>query len=364
MKPRLAIVGGGIAGLSCAAHAAADFDVTVLEAELQPGYHASGRSAAVYIEAFMNEVVHALSIDSVAHFRALGAKPVGDVSVADEEHAHELDAFLATWRHLCPDLREVPPAEVLERVPILRPEKVHRACIDPNALSLDAHGLLEGYRRRLVEAGGRVINNARVERLERSAPGWRIRYREETLEADVLVNAAGAWGDELAVLAGVKPLGLQPLRRTAILLDIGQDVSTWPLIHRVQGGLYFKPEGGLLMVSLADESPSPPCDARPDEYDLALLVDRFQELTTVEVRRLNQSWAGLRTFLPDRVPAVGYDAEVDDFFWLVGQGGAGLQTAPALGRAAADLLAGRPNRFAEALSPTRHFEPLRLGQPE
>ncbi|HEX7036559.1 MAG TPA: FAD-binding oxidoreductase [Pseudomonadales bacterium] len=364
MKPTLAIVGGGIAGLSCAAHAAADFDVTVLEAELQPGYHSSGRSAAVYIEAFMNEVVHALSIDSVGHFRAHGAKPVGDVTITDEAHAHELDAFLATWRHLCPELREVPAAEVLERVPILRPERVHRTCMDPNALSLDAHGLLDGYRRELLEAGGRVINNARVDRIERSGGGWRIGFGERSLDADVLVNAAGAWGDEIAVLAGVRPLGLQPLRRTAILLDIGRDVAAWPLIHRVQGGLYFKPEAGLLMVSLADETPSAPCDARPDEYDLALLVERFQELTTVEVRRLNQSWAGLRTFLPDRVPAVGFDRDVDDFFWLVGQGGAGLQTAPAVGRVAADLLAGRPNRFAEALSPSRRFEPVRLGQPE
>jgi D-arginine dehydrogenase len=355
MKPKLAIIGGGIAGLSCGARAATDFDVVVLEAEIQPGYHSSGRSAAVYIEAFMNEVVHALSLESVEYFRAHGAKPVGDVTITDQAHAHELDAFLATWQPLCPDLREVAPAVVLDQVPILRPERVHRACVDPNALSLDAHGLLDGYRRQLADGGGRVVNNARVEQLVRGNGGWTISFAGRTLEADVVVNAAGAWGDELAVMAGVNPLGLQPLRRTALLLDIGQDVSRWPLIHRVQGGLYFKPEAGLLMASLADESPSAPCDAQPEELDLAMLVDRFQDLTTFEVRRLNQSWAGLRTFLPDRLPAVGYDRVVSDFFWLVGQGGAGLQTAPAVARTAADLLAGRANAFAEALSPARHF---------
>lgn len=352
-KPRLAIVGGGIAGLSCGARAAGHFDVTVLEAEMQPGYHSSGRSAAVYIEAFMNEVVHALSLESAEYHRAHGATPVGDVTVADEAHAGELDAFLATWRPLCPDLREVPAGEVLEQVPILRPERVFRAVVDPNALALDAHGLLDGFRRQLVESGGRVVNNARVDRLERHGACWRLGFGETSLDADVIVDAAGAWGDELAELAGVIPMGLQPLRRTALLLDVGRDVSAWPLIHRVEGGLYFKPEAGVLMVSLADESPSEPCDAQPEELDLAMIVDRFQALTNVEVTRLHQTWAGLRTFLPDRLPAVGYDPDVDGFFWLVGQGGFGMQTAPALGQAAADLLAGRSNRFAETLSPAR-----------
>ncbi len=356
MKPHLVIVGGGIAGLSCGACAAADFEITVLEAEMQPGYHSSGRSAAVYIEAFMNETIHALSLASARHFREQGAKPVGDVTVADEAHGAELDAFFETWKDLCPDLREVDRGEVLEQVPILRPERVHRAMVDPNALSLDAHGLMEGYRRSLTDAGGRIVNNAPVRRIERRDGRWLVGYGDDgEVAADVLVNAAGAWGDELAALAGVEPLGLQPLRRTALLLDLQRDVSAWPLIHRIQGGLYFKPEAGLLMVSLADEHPSAPCDAQPEELDVAMIVERFQELTDVEVRRLNRTWAGLRTFLPDRLPAVGYDPRVADFFWLVGQGGSGMQTAPAMGQAAADLLAGRPSRFAEALSPARSF---------
>jgi D-arginine dehydrogenase len=353
VKPSLVVIGGGVAGLSCAARAVADFDVTVLEAELQPGYHSSGRSAAVYIEAYMNPVIHGLTVDSREHHLATGATPVGDVTITDADHVGELDAFLEQWRELCPDLREIPPHDVTSRVPILRPEQVVRAAIDPNAMSIDAHGLLDGFRRALLAAGGRVVNNARVDRLERCGSRWRAGYADQVVEADVVVNAAGAWGDDVARLAGAQPLGLQPLRRTALLVDLHRDVSAWPLIHRVQGGLYFKPEAGVLMVSLADENPSPPCDARPDEIDIALTVDRFQETTTVEVRRLTQTWAGLRTFLPDRVPAVGYDPRVDGFFWLVGQGGAGMQTAPALGRVAADLLAGRSSRYAPALSPAR-----------
>jgi len=167
------------------------------------------------------------------------------------------------------------------------------------------------------------------------------------------VNAAGAWGDQVARLAGLGPLGLQPLRRTALLLDLERDVSRWPLINRVEGGLYFKPEAGLLMVSLADESACEPCDAQPEELDVAMIAERFEQFTTASVRRINHSWAGLRSFLPDRIPAVGYDGAVDDFFWLVGQGGSGMQTAPALGQTAADLLAGRASRFAAALSPAR-----------
>jgi D-arginine dehydrogenase len=355
MKPSLVIVGGGVAGLSCAARAAADFDVTVLEAELQPGYHSSGRSAAVYIEAYMNAVIHGLTVDSRAYHLAAGAKPVGDITVSDVEHEADLDRFAAEWRPLCPDLRELGAADVLARVPILQPQQVTRAVVDPNALSLDAHGLLDGFRRALTAAGGRLLNQARVDRLERRGSRWRLGFGGQTLRADVVVNAAGAWGDEVARLAGVQPLGLQPLRRTAVLVDLQRDVSAWPVIHPVQGGLYFKPEAGLLMVSLADEHPSAPCDARPEELDVAMAVDRFQRMTIVEVVRPHHAWAGLRTFLPDRVPAVGYDPRCDGFFWLVGQGGAGMQTAPALGAVAADLLAGRANPYAAALSPARRF---------
>jgi D-arginine dehydrogenase len=352
-KPRLAVIGGGMAGISLAARAAEDFDVTVLEAESQPAYHSSGRSAAVAIECYENEVVRALTVPGMAYHRDHGAKPIGCVTIADEDHLQDLEAFEATWSPLSDSLVELPVGEMLERVPILRPEKVTRVLIETQALSLDAHALLESFRKQLMAGGGSLVGNARVDRIERRDGAWQIGWGKETLEADVLVNAAGAWGDQLAELAGVRPLGLQPLRRTAFLLDLGMDVSQWPLVHRAEGGLYFKPEAGALMVSLADTTPSPPCDAQPEEYDLALAADRFQQLTTVEVRRMNHTWAGLRTFLPDGIPAVGFDAEAADFFWLVGQGGFGIQTAPHLSEVAAGLLSGRQHPLAERISPRR-----------
>lgn len=358
-RSRLAVIGGGMAGLSVAARAAADFQVTVLEAESQPAYHSSGRSAAVAIECYESDVVRALTLPGMDYHRAQGAKPIGCVTVADGEHLHELDEFEAEWQPLSSSLRELPVQSLLERVPIIRPECVARALIETDALSLDAHALLESFRKALSAQGGRLVADARVDRIERLNGCWQIGWGESTLDADVILNAAGAWGDELAALAGIQPLGLQPKRRTAFLLDIGYDVRDWPLVHRVEGGLYFKPEAGALMVSPADTHPSLPCDAQPDELDLAVAADRFQTMTTVTVKRLEHSWAGLRTFLPDELPAAGYDPDVDDFFWLVGQGGFGIQTAPGLSELAARLLNERTLE-GRHLSATDHLLAARI----
>jgi D-arginine dehydrogenase len=355
-KPVLAVIGGGMAGISLAARAAADFEVTVLEAESQPAYHSSGRSAAVAIECYENEVVRALTLPGMDYHRAHGAKPIGCLTLADQDHLDALAAFESEWSTLCDSLVELPVSEVLERVPILRPEIVARAVIEKGALSLDAHALLESFRKTLTAAGGRLVGNARVSEISRRDGRWHLSWgggSDDALVADVLVNAAGAWGDEVAKMAGVAPLGLAPKRRTAFLLDLDMDVSAWPLIHRVQGGLYFKPEAGQLMVSLAEATDSPPCDAQPEELDLALAADRFQAMTTVPVRRFSHTWAGLRTFLPDDVPAAGFDPLQNDFFWLVGQGGFGIQTAPTLSEVAAGLLSGRDHPLAERISPAR-----------
>ncbi len=347
------MIGGGIAGISLGARAADHFQVTVLEAESQPAYHSSGRSAAVAIECYENDVVRALTMPGMDYHRAHGAKPIGCVTLADEEHLAELDAFEAEWAPLSDSLVEMPVAELMARLPILRAESVARVLIETQALSLDTHALLESFRRAMLAGGGRIVGNARVDRIERSGGCWQIGWGEEVLEADLVVNAAGAWGDQIAALAGVQPLGLQPFRRTAFLLDIGMDVTGWPLVHRVQGGLYFKPEAGLLMVSLAEATPSEPCDAQPDEFDLALAADRFQNMTTQTITRMEHRWAGLRSFLPDERPAAGFDPDMDGFFWLVGQGGFGIQTAPALSELAATLLGGGSHPLAARVSPGR-----------
>lgn len=352
-RPRLAVVGGGIAGISLAARVATEFEVTVLEAEAQPAYHSSGRSAAVAIECYENEVVRALTVPSMDYHRTHGAKPIGCVTLADADHLAELDAFETEWAPLSDSLVELPVGELLERIPILRPEYPARVLIETEALSLDAHALLESFRKQLIASGGRIVGSARVDRIERHNGAWTLGWGEDSLEADLLVNAAGAWGDQVAGLAGAEPLGLQPLRRTAFLLDIGMDVSDWPLVHRAEGGLYFKPEAGLLMVSLADTTSSSPCDAQPEEFDLALAADRFQSMTTHAITRMSHTWAGLRTFLPDEFPAAGFDPDLEGFFWLVGQGGFGIQTAPALSELAATLLKGGEHPLAGRIRPER-----------
>lgn len=352
-RPSLVVIGGGIAGISLAARATADFQVTVLEAESQPAYHSSGRSAAVAIECYENDVVRALTVPGMDYHRAHGAKPIGCVTLADEEHLDLLDDFEAEWSPLSDSLVEIPVAEMLARVPILRPGAVARVLVETEALSLDTHALLESFRRMLIAGGGRVRGNARVDRIDRVNGRWQIGWGAEMLEADLLVNAAGAWGDRVAALAGIRPLGLQPFRRTAFLLDTGMDVSGWPLVHRVEGGLYFKPEAGLLMVSLAEATPSEPCDAQPEEFDLAVAADRFQNMTTHTVTRMGHQWAGLRSFLPDERPAAGFDPDVENFFWLVGQGGFGIQTAPTLSELAATLLRDGDHPLAAQVAPGR-----------
>lgn len=352
-RPRVVVIGGGIAGISLAARAVDDFQVTVLEAESQPAYHSSGRSAAVAIECYENDVVRALTVPGMDYHRACGAKPIGCVTMADEDHLSALDDFEAEWAPLSDSLVELPVADLLARVPILKPESAARVLIETQALSLDTHALLESFRRALLAGGGRIVCNAQVDRIERAGGCWQIGWGKEVLEADLVVNAAGAWGDRVAELAGVRVLGLQPFRRTAFLLDVGMDVSEWPLVHRVQGGVYFKPEAGLLMVSLAEATPSEPCDAQPEEFDLALAADRFQSMTTRTITRMEHRWAGLRSFLPDERPAAGFDSDVDGFFWLVGQGGFGIQTAPALSELAAALLSGGNHPLAERVAPGR-----------
>ncbi len=372
-RRRITVVGGGIAGLSCAANisSSSDADVTVLEAETQPGYHCSGRSAAVYIEPYMNATVFALSRASLDFFLdppgAYWSEPVvsacASVMIASPETSAAMDTYLETWAQLCPQLSELDVDEVLARVPILRREVVARAVGDPRAMAIDVHGLLEGFRRMLLAHGGVLRTDARVTSIEHRSGRWVLGLAEgDDIETEVLINAAGAWGDELGELAGARRLGLQPLRRTALLIGSeGHDISRWPLVFDAGGSFYLKPEAGQLLLSPSDETPSPPCDAQPEDLDAAVAVDRIQQATTLAVPRIERKWAGLRSFLPDHLPAVGYDEGIDGFFWLIGQGGFGMQTSAAMGRLAAALLdeAPVPDDLAEwgvdahALSPAR-----------
>ena len=369
-RMKVVVIGGGMAGLSCAAHLSLHCDVTVLEAEDAPGYHSSGRSAASYIEPYIGETIFALTQASRAFFErppdgfadAPLVTPRADLMIASAAKSHLIDGYLERWGRLCPGLVEIGSDQALAQMPILRSESVARAVSDPNVMDIDVHGLLNGCRRVLKARGGSLAVRSRVDSLARVDGRWRVDVGEQRLLCDVVVNAAGAWGDELAGLAGVAGVGLVPKRRTAILIRVDHpDVPRWPMVHEVESEFYFKPDAGRLLLSPADQTPSPPCDARPDEMDVAIAIERFERATTVAVAHIEHRWAGLRSFVADSVPVVGFDPDAPGFFWLVGQGGFGIQTSPAMGRLSSALVRGQdvPDDLRARGLTTELFRPRR-----
>ncbi len=338
-----------MAGLSCAAELSPHCDVTVLEAESAIGYHSSGRSAASYIEPYVNATIFALTRTSRSFFErpppgfadAPLVTPRGDIMTATAAKAHLVDAYLERWQALCPDLVEIDSAEALRCVPILRPESVARVVSDPNVLDIDVHGLLNGFRRVLRANGGELVTDATVDSISRVDSQWRLDAAGQRRQFDVVVNACGAWGDQVAKLAGIAAVGLVPKRRTAVLLRCDHpDLARWPIVHEIESAFYFKPDAGRLLLSPADQTPSEPCDAQPEEIDIAVAIERFERATNRSVERVEHRWAGLRSFVADSVPVVGFDPDAPGFFWLVGQGGFGIQTAPSMARLSAALVCG------------------------
>lgn len=365
------VVGAGIAGAGIAAELAAQGKrVVLVERESQPGAHSTGRSAALYSAVYGGGVIRALSLASHPFFtdpppgftEAPLLRPRGALHVATPEQADHLAAF-AALPDVAPLTRQLDGPALTQLCPILRPGRFVLGVLEPEASDIDVHLVHGGYLKRLREAGGTLALDCGVDGVERIGGLWRVRCGERTFEAPVLVNAAGAWADKLAGLAGLAPLGLEPKRRTAVLVDApeGAAIADWPMVIDADEQFYIKPDAGQLLLSPADETPSEPCDAQPDEWDIAVAVDRVEAATTLQVRRIRHRWAGLRSFLPDRSPAAGFDPLAEGFFWLAGQGGYGIQSAPALSRtAAAILMTGEtPTDIADAgvdaaaLSPAR-----------
>ena len=364
--PDILVIGGGIAGLSAAAVLSAHARVTVLEAEEQIGFHASGRSATMLHYALGDHLVRALTLASRPffdhppdHFSDL---PIGRrmpvlVFARDDEQAalDALDAELSLFAKL----ERLDAQGVHALCPLLKDDARH-GIADRDGIRLDPHALLQGNLRRLRGHGGTLVTGQRIARIERRDGAWHVTSaRGGAFSAPILVNAAGAWADQVARLAGVQPLGLQPKRRTIITFDAppGTELDRLPFAKTVGDELYFAPESGRLFASPMDEVPSDPCDAQPDELEVALAAYRMEQRTVVKVAGIHSRWAGLRTFTPDRHPAVGFAPDSDGFFWLAGQGGFGLQTSPAMAAIAASLLLGQPWPVAEvtpdALSPAR-----------
>ncbi len=350
------IVGGGIAGVSAAARLSALGSVVLLEAETALAHHASGRSAALYEPHYGLAPIVDLSLTSGAEFHATQGvlSPRGMMIVAPAEDRAAFDADCATM-HLLP----VGLDEALARVPILNPARVAHVGLADHAWDIDTDLLVQGYVRTARANGAAILTGAAVSAIARDGSGWSVTAGAEAYRTRVVVNAAGPWADGIAVLAGVRPLGLVPMRRSMARIPApgGHDLRGWPMIFGAGERWYAKPDAGALIISPAEEHPMDPHDAWADDMVLAEGLARYEEMVTEPVTRLLASWAGLRTFTPDRVPAIGPAPDAPSFFWLAGQGGYGFQTAPAASALAAALLGGQTpavdRATVRALDPAR-----------
>jgi D-arginine dehydrogenase len=344
MRADVVVIGGGIAGLSVAARLATHGRVAVLERESAPGYHASGRSVAFAHYGLGNEPVRTLTALSMAELAMHGTvHPALHIARAEEVAA--LDALEEMHRHYACDYSRIGTEGARALMPALKPEACAAALIDHGSLKLDANAMLQAHVASLRATGGTLVTGARVSAIAREGSGWRVETSAGDFAAPLIINAAGAWADAVARMAGVTPIGIQPRRRTVISFAVpeGEDVRRWPFTKTVGEGFYLLPEGrGQLLASSMDQTSSEPCDAAPEEIDIAITADRVEQATTLPIRRISHSWAGLRSFAPDELPVIGHAAEAPGFVWCAGQGGAGFQTAPALSRIAAAVTLGQP----------------------
>jgi D-arginine dehydrogenase len=368
MRYNVIVVGGGIAGASIAYWLSSRARVLLIERESGYGYHSTGRSAAEWSAVHYPGVFGALTRLGKPFFDAPPAgfsdgpllRRRGNIlfTLHGDEHAGE--ALLARTREIAPDTMEISLDRALEIVPILRRERISRCYYDPNNYEIDVDRLLQGYLRGVRTNGSDTVTGVELTQAQRRDGVWHAQVGDREVSAPLIVNASGAWGDVVAERCGVAPIGLTPCKRTAITFDCGLDVREWPPVDQLNGDFYFKPEAGLLMVCPGDETPVAPCDAQADEYEVALAAHLMEEYTTAKVERIASRWAGLRSFLKDRLPAAGF-AEAPGFFWLVGQGGAGIMSSAGLGRVAAHLALGEAvpedaaglGIRAEQLSPKR-----------
>lgn len=348
------IIGAGIAGISLGAQLASQGRVVILEMEKQTGYHATGRSAAFFAPAYGNKVVRDITAASEAFFRhpppdftdvAL-LHPRDTLFVARQDQRASMSNFLSR-NTLLPTLDGTGLKEV---VPILDTSVLVSGALDKSGGDLDVDAILQGFLRQFRSAGGELVVDSRVIQLQRTNGMWIVRTGNAQFKSPVVVNAAGAWADGIAESAGLPGLGIQPLRRTVVMVDAppGTDIADWPLTIDIDEQFYFKPDAGQLLISPADESPSRPCDAQPDELDIAIAIERVTQVTDLKVRKINHRWAGLRSFAPDRSFVTGFDPRSTGFFWLAGQGGYGVQSSPALADIAAYLLTGRHHLVSKA----------------
>ena len=366
------IIGAGIAAASVGYWLAPHGRVLLLEAESQPGYHSTGRSAALFMESYGTPQVRALTMASRAFLQSppdgFSDHPVlsarGAMMVATHGQQDLLDARWDVLRAMTPHARLLDAAATCALVPALRADRVLGAVLEPDAADMDVHAIHQGYLRGLRRADGRVVCNAEATSLERVGDVWRVKAGDTVYEASVVLNAAGAWADVVAARAGVRPIGLQPCRRSAFIFapPEGQATAGWPMTIGVDEDWYFKPDAGMMLGSPANADPVEPQDVQPEELDIALAMHRIEEMTTLTVRRPTRTWAGLRSFVADGDLVGGFDAQAPGFFWVAAQGGYGIQTSAAMGEACAALARGLPlpERIAAFGLTTEMLSPKRL----
>jgi D-arginine dehydrogenase len=355
------VIGGGMAGVSLAYELAADRDVVLLEMEPALAYHTTGRSAAMFLESYGGPAIRALTTSSRAFLEQRQVlNPLPMLYIARQGRGDAVEGVYNAVRALVPDVELLDADEAVRAQPLLRPGLVERALLEPGAMEIDVHALHQFYVHGLRERGGRVVTGARLDAAEHRDGAWRLSTGEDEWQTPVVANAAGAWADVVAGNLGGRPVGMQPLRRTAFIVDAPPDAHA-PMIADIDDAFYVKPDAGRLLCSPADETPQAPGDARADEVEIARAIDVINETTRLDVRHVRARWAGLRTFVADRTPVVGFDGERPGLFWYAAQGGYGIQTAPSLARTGAALLRGEdiPGDVAErgltaaALSPAR-----------
>ncbi len=351
----IAVIGAGIAGASVAAELAratrGALRIVLLEMEDRPGYHTTGRSAAIYAPTYGPPPIRALTRAARAFFDAPPAgfapapllRPLEAVFVARPDQRAALDAMAAEFRDQ-PDIAPVGPDWLARHVPLLRPGYAAGGLLDRSTHEIDVAALHQGYIGQFRALGGRLLTRAEVTALKRREGAWHLQTAAGPVRAETVVNAAGAWAGRVGEMAGAERIGLRPLRRTAMTVAAppGCDTAALPMVIDIEERFYLKPDAGQLLISPANEDPEPPCDVQPDEMDVALCVDRIERAFDLQIRRIGSRWAGLRSFVADRCPVAGWSRAVPGFYWLAGQGGYGIQSAPALARFAAAGLLDRP----------------------
>jgi D-arginine dehydrogenase len=366
------VIGAGIAGASAAYELASDSKVIVLERESQPGYHTTGRSAALYTEVYGNRAIRAITSASRAFFEAPPEgfsehpllTPRGTLLIGRDDQEASLAMALDEGRRTVDAVTMIGANELAVKVPFLKPGYAKAAVWEPDARDMDVHAIHHGFLKGLRARGGKVVTDAEVMGLSSEGGDWTVETRAGSFRAAVVINAAGAWADVIAKMAGARTVGLVPKRRTAFTFDVpeGTHVEGVPAVIDVDETWYIKPESGRLLGSPADETPSEPCDAQPEELDLAIAIDRIEQAMSFGIGRLHSKWAGLRSFVADKTMVAGFARKTPGFFWLAGQGGYGIQTCPGMARIAADLARGRafPSDVADRGVDASDLSPDRL----